>query len=45
MYLLVVLSDKGLRPHNQFSHVAVLVQDMYVVVGRDAEDALSLVFL
>ena len=45
LYLLVVLSDEGVWSHHQLGHVAVLVQDMYVVVGRDAVDALPLVFL
>ena len=44
-HLLIVLSDEGLWSHHQFGHVAVLVQDMDVVVGRDAVDALALVFL
>ena len=39
--LLIVLADVRLRTNFQLCDIAVLVQHMQVVVGRDAEDALA----
>ena len=44
-YLFIVLSDEGQRPDDQLGDVAVLVQNVDVVVRGNAVYALPLIFL
>lgn len=40
-YLLIILSDEGLRANLHFSDIGVLIKNMNVIVWRDAVDAFS----